>query len=283
MKTIITSIILCLVLSTGCQRRSTRTNEVVTVSAPDIPLNPTDAAWDGAPEYMAKLLPQDLVDPRLMKVSTPEVLVRSLNNGSDVGFRLEWIDATMNDMPGPSRFLDGCAVQIPKVIETNPPDPQMGQTGHPVLISFWRADWQASVNGRKDTIREIYPNAAIDHYPFEAKTLEPGSGAQKEMAMRYAPSQAVGNRRVGPREVPVEEMIAEGPGTLSPSPGGKPRGTGVRTKIGWSVVIARKLPDALTVDRRTQIAFAVWEGSGQETGARKMRTGWIPFAMKGAK
>lgn len=267
----------------GCHRAPVRTSEVVTVPASKVPVSPADAAWDSAPEHLAKLQLQDLVDPRLLKPSTAEVRVRSLNNGTDVAFRLEWMDATVNDLPGPARYLDGCAIQIPEKIEPNPPDPQMGQAGHPVEIAFWRADWQASVNGRKDTIREIYPNAAVDHYPFEAKSLEAGSAAQKEMASRYAPAQAVGNRRVGPRESAVEDMVAEGPGTLSPVSASTSRGGGVRTKDGWAVVIARKLPQGLAPNVRTQIALAVWEGSAQETGARKMRTGWIPLAMRGAK
>ena len=267
----------------GCARTPSRTNEVVTIPARIVPLTPTDSTWDGAPEYLAKLLPQDLVDPRLMKASTPEVRVRSLNNGSDLAFRLEWEDATKNDTPGPARFLDGCGVQIPRKIEANPPDPQMGEAGRPVEIAFWRADWQASLDGRKDTIREIYPNAAVDHYPFEAKPLEPGSAAQREMETRYAPAQAMGNRRAGPRDSPVEEMVAEGPGTLSPVTGGKPRGAGARTKEGWAVVIARKIPEGLAPNKRTQIAFAVWEGSAEESGSRKMRTGWIPLSMRAAK
>ena len=283
MKAVIIPIVAGVVWLAGCQRAPVQTNEVVIIPARPLPLRPTDSLWDSAPEHLGKLLPQDLVEPRQLTPTTPEVRVRSVASGSDVAFRLEWIDATQSDLPGPSKFLDGCAVQIPKAIEPDPPDPQMGQTGRPVEISFWRADWQASVNGRKDTIREIYPNAAIDHYPFQAKSLEPDSAAQKEMAARYAPSQAVGNRRAGPRESPVEEMIAEGPGTLSPKPDGKGRGTGVRTKDGWAVVIARKMPEGLAPNTRTQIAVAIWDGSKNEVGARKMRTGWIPLALRAGK
>lgn len=267
----------------GCQRAPVRTNEVVIVPTRAIPRSPADVIWDSAPEHVGKLLPQDLVEPRQLKATTPEVRVRALTSGSDVAFRLEWVDATHSDMPGPSKFPDGCAVQIPKTLNANPPDPQMGQAGHAVEVSFWRADWQASVNGRKDTINEIYPNASIDHYPFEARSLAPGSAEQKEMASRYAPSRAVGNPRVGPRESPVEELIAEGPGTLSPVPGSRGRGAGVRTRDGWAVVITRKLPDGLAPDKRTQIALAVWEGEGKEVGARKMRSGWIPLAMRASQ
>lgn len=216
-----------------------------------------------------------------MQASTPDVRVRAITNGTEIAFRLEWTDATKNDLPGPAHFVDACAVQVPTKIEANVPAPQMGESGKQVEITFWRADWQATVDGRPDSIREIYPNASVDHYPFEAPSLEKGSAAQNEMATWYAPARALGNRRVGPREPTVEYMIAEGPGTLDPTPPAGSKGRGVRTDDGWSVVITRRLPNGLAPGSRTQIAFAVWEGSHNEVGARKMRTGWIPPSMKG--
>jgi hypothetical protein len=275
-------LVFLLVALAGCSRAPERTNEVVSVAAAEVPLSPDAAAWNDAPLHVAQLLLQDLVEPRLMEVSTPEVEVRSLNNGTEIAFRLEWTDPSLNDLPGPGRFLDGCAIQIPRAIESNAPDPQMGASGSPVEITFWRADWQASVNGREDNIQALYPNATVDHYPFEAKSLEPGSAAQQEMARRYAPAAAVGNRRVGPRQSPVEDLVAEGPGSLSPAPGGVSRGQGTRTDQGWTVVIKRPFPQGLTAKVRTQIAFAVWEGSAKEVGARKMRSGWIPLAVREA-
>ena len=68
----------------------------------------------------------------------------------------------------------------------------MGETGKTVEISFWRADWQAIVEGRADNINALYPNASIDHYPFEAKSLENDPQAQAEAALRYAPATGVG-------------------------------------------------------------------------------------------
>jgi DMSO reductase family type II enzyme heme b subunit len=100
------------------------------------------------------------------------------------------------------------------------------------------------------------------------------------MAKRYAPAEAVGNRRVGPRQFPVEDLIAEGPGSLAPNPNGTSRGQGARRKEGWTVVLKRRYPQGLTPKVRTQIAFAVWEGSAKEVGARKMRSGWIPLAVR---
>ena len=280
-------IVFCLAVAAlftgGCSRAPQRANEVVAVPAQKLALDPGDRAWQQAPEYAVKLLPQDLVEPRLMRPSTAEVLVRSLTNGTEIAFRLEWADTAPDNLPGPGRFLDGCAIQLPAKIDSELPDPQMGQSGKRVEITFWRADWQASVNGRPDDIHSLYPNAAIDHYPFEAKSLEPGSDAQKEMAKRYAPATALGNRRVGPRKTPVEDMIAEGPGTLSPAPRAISRGKGVYGKPGWSVVMIRPLPEGFTAKVRTNIALAIWEGSREEAGARKMRSGWVALAIREAK
>lgn len=276
-------VIAALSLLTACGHSVKHVNEVVAARVDKLPAGPADAAWEAAPEYTAPLLLQDLVEPRTLKASTAEVRVRALTNRAEIAFRLTWTDPVVNDLPGPGRFLDGCAIQVPRTREPNPPDPQMGQAAKPVEITFWRADWQASVNGRKDVIQSLYPNATVDHYPFDAKSLEPGSAEQKAMATRYAPAQAMGNRRVGPRDVPVEDLVAEGPGTLSPHPDAGSRGRGERTKDGWSVVIVRKAPQGLAPKERTQIAFAVWEGSQQETGARKMRTGWAPLSVLEAR
>jgi DMSO reductase family type II enzyme heme b subunit len=254
--------------------------DVVAVASAALPDDPGDPAWDAAPEHVARLLLQDLVEPRLQVASTADVRVRALATGSEMALRLEWTDPTVDNLPGAGRFNDSCAVQVPQQPAAAVPDPQMGMVGNGVAITFWRADWQATVEGRGDTIRDLYPNALIDHYPFEAPSLEKGSPAQQQLATQYAPADARGNRRGGARTSAVEDLIAEGPGTLSPAQTQRSRGRGVRTPTGWSVVIARPLPQGLTPTSPSQIAFAVWEGSKQEAGARKMRTGWIPISIR---
>jgi hypothetical protein len=265
----------------GCTRAPAPVNEVVAIPSATISADPNDSVWSRAPEHLAPLLMQDLVEPRQMKATTPDVRVRAITNGSEIAFRLQWLDAKKDDLPGPGVGVDSCAVQLPRAIENNPPAPQMGEAGRPVEVTFWRADWQASVDGRGDSIRDLYPNAAVDHYPFQAPSLEDGSAVQKEMAKRYSPADAVGNRRSGPRAHPVEDMVAEGPGTLAPAAGTSSSGKGVRTKDGWVVVLKRRLPAGLAPRIRTQVAFAVWEGSQGEAGSRKMRTGWIPLLRRG--
>lgn len=281
-KYILGFILLVIFLALSCgSNESPTTAEVVIVPVTNVSLDPGDNVWKTAPKHLAKLIPQDLVEPRLMKASTAEVQVKAISNGTDVAFRLEWVDETKNDLPGPAKFIDACAIQVPSKVEADVPDPQMGQTGKMVEITFWRADWQATVNGRKDSIKELYPNASIDHYPFEAKPLEKDSNAQSEMAKRYAPARSLGNQRQGPREWPVEELIAEGPGSLSPMPNPTgAKGKGLYNEKKWTVVIIRKLPKDLSPSIRSQIAFAIWEGGHNEVGARKMRSGWVPLLMR---
>lgn len=267
--------------STGCRKPvSAVPSPNVLVVTGAIPDDPLDEAWSEAPVHVATLLTQDMVEPRSMRISTEKIQVRAVTDGREIAFRLEWLDGSNDDRSVPARFADACAVQLPAKVEPTLPAPQMGEPGRPVEIVYWNAAWQAVVDGRGDSIRDLYPNASVDHYPFEARSLEPGSPQQTEMAARYAPARALNNAMAGPRSNPVQDLVAEGPGTLSPSVSAGSTGRGRRTADGWAVVIRRKLPQGFSVQTETQVAFAVWEGAHQEVGARKMRTAWIPLVMQ---
>ena len=257
--------------------------EVKAVAEKTIPPTIEDRAWESVPFHPAKLLMQDVVEPRLMQASTSTVRVQAVTDGQQIAFRLSWNDPTQDDLPGPGRFEDAVAVQLPAKTVPDVPNPQMGEDGKPVEITFWSANFQAMVNGRKDEITAIYPQAKIDHYPFEAASLKPGSPAQQEMARRYAPARNAGNPISGPRTVPVQDLVAEGPGTLRVAEKAISTGVGKHSKDGWTVLLIRPLPNGAQIGARTQVAFAVWEGSHQEVGARKMRSGWIPMAIGGTK
>jgi len=257
--------------------------EVVAVRRPTLAADPASAEWANVPELRAALQLQDLVEPRLLQASTVEVQVKAMTDGTRVAFRLEWADATKNDLPASGRFSDACAVQLPATTTPDVPAPQMGEPGRPVEITYWRAFWQAVVDGRPDTIKAIFPGAAIDHYPFEAASLPEGSPEQQAMAQRYAPARALENHMAGPREKPVEDLVGEGPSTLRPAGAVRSDGRGARSASGWTVVLSRPLPAGLVPDTRTQVAFAVWDGEHQEVGARKMRTVWLPLLMEGSQ
>lgn len=256
------------------------TVEVAAVVRDVLPDDPDDPAWRDAPYHDAELLLQDMVEPRLLERSTARVRVRAITDGASIALLLRWDDRTRDDLPGAGRFTDACAVQFPRAAGPDVPAPQMGEEGRVVEIAYWRASWQASVDGRTDTIQELYPGATVDHYPFEAASLEPGSPQQRELASQYAPADALNHRMEGPRAKPVEDLLAEGPGTLSPAPEQRSAGRGARHESGWGVVIVRPLPADLGPGRRTQVAFAVWDGALQEVGARKMRSAWVPIHIE---
>ncbi len=279
------ALLVCLVGACGKKKAKRKAKEIVVTHRSTLPKAPSDASWKSVPSYDAKLLLQDLVEPRQLKATTQKVTVQAISDGRRIAFRLTWKDGSKNDLPGSARFSDACAVQLPADTHTGVPDPQMGHTKRPVEIAYWRASWQAVVNGRKDTIKALYPNASVDHYPFEAHSLKKRPAHQKAMAKRYAPARALGNRMGGPRTQPVQDLIAEGPGTLHPAPKRQSVGSGRRAGQGWAVVIERPLPVGLRQGHtRTHIAFAIWDGGHREVGARKMRSGWIPISIKkGAK
>ncbi len=264
----------------GCRKPpAPPVTSVVVAAAAAAPADPDDPAWAAAPEYVAGLLPQDLVEPRQLSPSTREVRIKAIRSESELSFRLAWDDPTQNNLADPDSFCDACAVQLPQTISPTVPAPQMGETRAAVEIAYWNAGWQAVVDGRGDSIRDIYPHATADHYPFEARSLEKDPAAQSQMAARYAPARALGNRMAGPRQTPVEDLLAEGPGTLGPAASTTSKGQGRRTAAGWAVVITRRLPEGLLATPNPPVAFAVWDGDQHEVGARKMRTIWIPMTI----
>lgn len=271
-----------LLLAVGCRPAppAAPLTDVTIVAADVLPADPDDAAWNRAPEFTAALLPQDQVEPRQMQVSTGEVRVRAVAAGDRVAFRLQWDDLSLDDQPGHEDFPDACAVQLPATAEPTLPAPQMGEPGRPVAITFWTAAWQATVDGRGDTLRDLYPGATIDHYPHEAEPLKSDPAAQREFELRYSPARALGNFMAGPRDRPVEDLIAEGPGTLGPGPSSDSQGRGQHNGSGWTVVLSRRLPAGWDTARGSQVAFAVWQGDRNEVGARKMRTGWINLVQQ---
>lgn len=253
--------------------------EVVAFHRATLPATAADPAWKDVPAYTAVLVPQDMVEPRLMRSSTPLMHIQSLTDGERIAFRLSWADSSADKLPGASRFTDACAVQLPAEPGPDVPAPQMGEKNRPVEISYWNAGWQSKADGRPDSIQALYPNAHVDHYPFEAAPLGKGTPEQQAMAKRYSPARAV-NRNEHPAGRPVQDLIAEGPGTITPAPETRSQGDGRWSANAWDVVIARPLPAAMRGVKRSQVAFAVWKGERQEVGARKMRSVWLPLALE---
>jgi len=264
----------------GGPQRPLSPAEVRAVKTAKLPSTPDDAAWASVPVHPAQLLPQDVVEPRTLSPTTTALEAQAMTDGTNVAYRLTWTVPARSDLSAPNVFSDACAVQMPAQTGPDVPNPMMGEANQPVEITYWRASWQATLDGRPETLATLYPNAKVDHYPFESASLVPGSPEQLAMAKRFAPALAVGNTMMGPRDRSVQDLLANGPGTLRPAERTVSSGAGKATPTGWSVVLVRPLPKGVKPGSRSQVAFAVWQGSKGEAGARKMRSGWIPLAVE---
>lgn len=258
-------IALCAAALLGCGETTTKAPEaakgLVIGKAATLPATPGDPAWQGVAPATVPLLPQDVTEPRLTD-GVKEVEVRALGDGTSVAWRLSWADPTQDDGLGVTRFADGCAVQLPGAGGPDVPDSMMGQPGRPVRITLWKAIWQAIAGGKEQTIARLYPNALIDHYPHGDHVAAAVSGN----SMATLPGGRV-----------TQDLVAEGYGSLSPAPEQTSKGAGAWADGKWSVVIVTAAPPS----PRSYAAFAVWDGAGRQTGARKMRSDWVGTTAEG--
>jgi DMSO reductase family type II enzyme heme b subunit len=281
-------LIIMLALLAGCGRQPVQDTEQVAARfvAGELPFDePASKLWQQAPEHPARLLPQNLAEPMLTEPGVELVKVRALHNGEWIVFRLEWSDATRDLIPVTGRSSDAAAVQFPLAPNGDVPDAAMGERGKGVRIWYWKAVWQDDAAraraGRGDRVQSLYPNAAIDHYPYEAN-----AAAHAEMEKRYAPARAAGNPITAPPNgSSVQVLMAEGFGNTRPAPGQPSRGRGEWMNGRWITTIARPLRGGaelgdLEIGKRTYAAFAIWDGAQAHTGSRKMRSEWIPVILR---
>lgn len=255
------------------------------LTAQPLPLeDPQSPLWEQASEHPAKLMVQDVTEPKLVEPGVGLARVRALHNRDWVVFRLEWSDPTKNLIPVSGRSSDAAALQFPLAQSVDVPEATMGQAGRGVRIWYWKAVWQDDAtreqNGGVDRIAAAYPNASVDHYPFNANPA-----AKEEMAKRYAPANAAGNPiLVRSNAGPVQVLLAEGFGNTTTAPSQTAKGRGNWSAGNWVVTIARPLQGGtelgdLEVGKRGYIAVAVWDGEKGHAGSRKMRSGWIAFIL----
>lgn len=289
MKTIL--MILLLVLMAGCRGPIIDTQQVpakyITGALPTE--DPASGMWDDAPEHPAKMMVQDVTEPKLIEPGVSLLKVRALHNKDWVVFRLEWDDPTQDLIPKSGSSSDAVAIQFPVRQGSDVPDPAMGELNKGVRIWFWKSVWQdddeRKKSGKGDRISTLYPNAAPDHYPYEAEPLKKDAKAQTEAARRYAPARASGNPiLVRPNSNPVQVLMSEGFGNTTPAGSQPSAGRGVWKSGKWMTTIARPLKGGdelgtLEPGKRGYIAFAIWDGAKQHTGSRKMRSGWVPFIL----
>ncbi len=101
----------------------------------EVPSYPSDPAWETVSPLPLPLSGQIITRPVWPEPSVRALSIRSIHNGEEVAFLMEWQDATVNESLTPGVFRDGAAVALP--VGDAPAFFCMGQLDHYVNIWHW--------------------------------------------------------------------------------------------------------------------------------------------------
>jgi hypothetical protein len=244
----------------------------------DLPdTDPGSSAWKHADATLVPLAAQQIAQPFLEEAGVTELIVRALHDGTTVALLLQWDDDTRDDLDGIHRYHDAAAVQIPARAGAAPAL-TMGAPGSPVHILQWRATWQRDIDsGGRTGVDQIYPEVIHDVMPDDV--LPP------ETARLYWVGRAAGNPLSQiDRRTPVEEVVAEGFGSVTHLAKQTARGHGNHEDGRWRVAIsvpsARSVGTPLAPGTSWPVAFAVWLGSQDNRGGRKHIANWQTLVLE---
>jgi hypothetical protein len=253
--------------------RSIFVNEPLPVFDPDA------LAWKNAPPTRITVFGQNITTPMLFNPSITSLESRSMNNGTWIAFFVEWSDSTESAKTlRTEQFRDAIAISFP--VTDDRTFIAMGGPNTPVSIAQWKADWQRDIDIGFQDREDEFPNMAVDLYPH-AKDNATGVVPTEDIDKDFVAGLAADNPLSNPvKTTPIEELVAEGFGTLTTQTHQDSTGKGIWEDGVWKVIIARPIttPDLsdpqFEPGMKTDIAFAVWDGDNGEVGARKSLSLW---------
>jgi hypothetical protein len=221
-------------------------------------LDGTAETWQSIPPVWVAMTPQNVAAP-MGGGEVARVGVRAAHHEGRLFVMLEWVD------PSPDMttfrvedYADAAAIQFPAEAGTAVPALCMGQADQAVNIWQWRA-------GAGEVETGMPEDGYVDMYPSDDDL--------------YFPARSAGNPvAVGAR---VQNLLAGGFGTLTPSDAQVVEGAGTYRAGTWSVVFTRDLgsPGALqpSFDTSTRIdtAFAVWDGASDHRDGIKSVSSFV--------
>lgn len=236
---------------------------VAAYRAEGVPTRADDAAWEAAPTTGLSLMAQMIVPP-VGGGATGRVQVQALHDGTWLGIRLHWADATADRRVGMDRFRDAVAVGFPQAADQGPTSPFMGDADHPVTIWQWSADFAAAAEGKDATAERYRAAEGVWHFPDDAAVRERVQGWRG-------------------RE-PVGVFVATGFGSLERLADRNVEAASLREDEAWTVVLRRRLEDGglpvFEPGSESQLLVAVWDGAGAEVNGRKSVTmAWTPLEL----
>ncbi|MBT5549624.1 MAG: c-type cytochrome [Nitrospina sp.] len=237
---------------------------------------PFSPVWEGVASTSLVLRPLSA-----RREAVEFVNVASVNNGEQLAVRLQWNDPTHDAFSElhSDIFRDGAAVQFALGAVTlhthghNEPFFGMGNRNKPVNIWHWKAGLEEALEAEDDL---EYAGGGVD-----MDALIYGGIMSNPVARLNATG-----------ENPVEELNAEGFGTVTPQPQENQNvdGSGEWKDGVWTVVFLRDMPKTgkWDVDFAKRIdpalmAFAIWDGVKEDRNGRKVISVWQRFNIKKPK
>ena len=222
----------------------------------ELPSSPEDPAWDKVPVMAIPLSGQVITRPVWPEPSARALGLRSIHNGTEIAFLLEWQDNTKNDRLTPGTFRDGVAIGLP--LGDAPAFFCMGQLDHYINIWHWKADWQSDIDRRSARAAEGKASGEVRRF---------------EVIPR--------------RKSSVEDLIGGGFSTLTTKEDqGRVQGRAIWKDGVWRVVIRRPMSSAgqenearLEPGRLQAVAFAIWNGENKERNGQKAVAPWFQLAI----
>ncbi len=221
----------------------------------EVPKAADDTVWQTASSITIPLSGQVITRPVWPEPTVRALTVRSVHNGTDIAFLLEWEDNTKNDRLTPGTFRDGVAIGFP--LGDAPAFFCMGQLDHYINIWHWKADWQSDIDRRA------------------ARAPEKKEGGVRTFE--------VITRRVSS----VEDLLGGGFSTLTTKDKqGRVQGQAFWRDGVWHVMMRRPLlseeqeNEATLVPGRIQtVSFSVWNGENKERNGQKAVAPWFQLRI----
>jgi hypothetical protein len=226
----------------------------------ELPTASEDQAWGKVPPMTLPLSGQVITRPVWPEPAARALTVRSIHNGTDIAFLLEWQDNTKNDRLTPGTFRDGVAIGLP--LGDAPAFFCMGQLDHYINIWHWKADWQSDIDRRS------------------------AKSAEKKVEGEVRRFEVIPRRKSS-----VEDLIGGGFSTLTTKDEqGRVQGKATWKDGMWHVVMWRPLASAgqenearLQAGHLQTIAFAVWNGENKERNGQKAVAPWFQLSIDPVK
>lgn len=230
--------------------------------------DPEAGVWSRVPGTEVPLSAQNTTYP-FGGGTIPTAVVRAVQAEDKLFVHVTWSDPTMNDSTdGVYKFTDAGAVQFPAASGSTVPFFCMGQADGGVNIWQWRADTQAGV---PEDIEGISENGYVDFYPSTENL--------------WYSARDVGNVMAEETKKPVQNLVAQGFGTLTASDSQPVRGKAVHTDDEWKVVYSRDFvaegegQPSFQSGGEFDIAFAAWDGARQQRNGQKSVSQFVTLTI----